>query len=158
MSFTRFRDDPARIQKQLEELTYSGRYLLNTPGQGTDMPYFEDPQIRLQGWGANFRKDAISIENDLLGLTRHLNRDLVEVNDYKNHAFSSFQTTYNNATPFIEESRSSHPAWMYKDLEQTRWEAPILDPIARSEKPFNDNIQTRILEKDYYKPKIPNNM
>ena len=37
MSFTRFHDDPYRIKKQLEETTYTGRYMLNTPGQGVDL-------------------------------------------------------------------------------------------------------------------------
>ena len=32
MSFTRFHDDNCRIEKQLQELTGTGRYMLNTPG------------------------------------------------------------------------------------------------------------------------------
>ena len=55
MAFTRFRDDPHRIQKQLEESTYVGRYTLNTPGQGMDLPFNEDPHIRLQKWGAKLQ-------------------------------------------------------------------------------------------------------
>ena len=42
MSFTRFHDDPSRIKKQSEELSFQGRYFLNTPGQGMDLP-FEEP-------------------------------------------------------------------------------------------------------------------
>jgi hypothetical protein len=57
--------------------------------------------------------------------------------------------------PFVEESRASHPSWMYRDLEQTRWEVPFLNPLANVEKGFHDNIQTRILEKDYYVPVMP---
>ena len=48
-----------------------------------------------------------------------------------------------------------HPAWMYRDLEQPRWEQPFLNPQANLEKGFHDNIQTRILEKDFFVPKIP---
>ena len=157
MAFTRFRDDPIRIQKQLQQQTYIGRYLLNTPGLGIDMPFHEEPQLRLQGWGANFRNDMTGIENDLLGLTRPLNRDLVDVNDYKNYAQTSFEKTYDSLNPYVQESRASHPAWMYKDLEQKRWEAPLLNPLNHIEKKFNDNIQTRILEKDYYKTNLPYN-
>ena len=32
MSFTRFHDDPARIQKQLQESTDQGNYMINVPG------------------------------------------------------------------------------------------------------------------------------
>jgi hypothetical protein len=41
---------------------------------------------------------------------------------------------------------------MYRDLEHPRWETPIINPQANLEKPFHDNIQTRILEKDFYQP------
>ena len=43
MSFTRFHDDPNRIKKQVEESSAVGNYSLNTPGQGTDLPFMEDP-------------------------------------------------------------------------------------------------------------------
>ena len=59
MAFTRFHDDPIRIQKQLDESTFSGRYMLNTPGQGIDMPYHNETQMRLQRWGANITNDII---------------------------------------------------------------------------------------------------
>jgi len=64
MSFTRFHDDPARIQKQLAESTFSGRYMLNTPGPGVDLPYMEESQMRLQKWGANITTDIINLESD----------------------------------------------------------------------------------------------
>lgn len=155
MSFTRFHDDPARIKKQIEESSFTGRYMLNKPGPGTDLPFFEDPQIRLQSWGGNLRNNTVNLESDLRGLTRPLNRDLVDDNDYKQHAVITSKQTYTNAAPFVEESRASHPAWMYKDLEQSRWEAPFLNPLNGLEKTFHENIQTRILEKDYFVPRMP---
>jgi hypothetical protein len=157
MSFTRFHDDPIRIKKQVDESTFAGRYRLNTPGQGMDLPFMEDPQLRLQGWGANFRNNTVNLESDLLGLTRPLNRDLVDVNNYKTHSVSSGEITYRNVNPFIQESRASHPAWMYKDLEHSRWEQPLLNPLNGIDKVFIDNIQTRILEKDNFEPKMPAN-
>lgn len=157
MAFTRFHDDPHRIKKQLAESSFPGRYQLDRPGPGLDLPFFEDPQIRLQEWGANLRTDSINLESDLRGLTRPLNRDLLDFNDYTSskNAAITFRGSYRNLAPFIEESRATHPAWMYKDLEQPRWEAPWLNPQNGLEKPFHENIQTRILEKDYYVPKIP---
>jgi hypothetical protein len=153
--FTRFHDDTARIKKQLEESTFTGRYMLNTPGPGDKLPFFEEPQLRLQKWGANLKTNTVNMESDLFGLTRPLNRDLVDENDYKQYAVRTGDVTYSNQSPFVEESRTSHPAWMYKDLEQTRWENPFLNPLNGLEKGFNENIQTRILEKDYFVPRIP---
>jgi hypothetical protein len=155
MAFTRFHDDSNRIKKQVEESSFVGRYMLNVPGPGDRMPFYEDPQLRLQKWGANLKTNTVNMESDLFGLTRPLNRDLVDENDYKQYAARTGENVYNSQQPFIEESRASHPAWMYKDLEQTRWENPFLNPLNGLEKGFNENIQTRILEKDYFKPTIP---
>jgi hypothetical protein len=155
MSFTRFHDDPARIQKQLEESTFLGRYQLNRPGPGTEMPFFEDPNVRLQGWGANLHNNTTDFESELRGLNRTLNHDLVQENNYKNHATPMYPRAYQSAQPFVEESRATHPAWMYRDLEQPKWEQPLLDPQANLEKPFRENVQTRILEKDHFTPSIP---
>ena len=60
MSFTRFHDDPCRINKQLQESTDPGRYMLNVPGNGDKPYYIEDPYIRIQGWGANLRTNTIN--------------------------------------------------------------------------------------------------
>jgi hypothetical protein len=152
MSFTRIYDDPARIEKQLSEWTFQGRYQLDTPGPGINLPLQEDPQIRLQGWGANLQTNTVNIESDLMGLTRSLNCDNIKENDYKLHTFHGTMPNYPLATPFVEESRASHPAWMFRDAVGPRWEYPMINPQANLEKRFHDNIQTRILEKDYYVP------
>ncbi len=150
MSFTRFHDDPVRIQKNLDMYTHEGRYQLNRPGPGLDMPFSEDPNQRLQMWGANLQSNTINLESDLKGLTRPLIRnDNPEKNDYKTHAVhSSITRTYPIAAPFVEESRASHPAWMYRDLEQSRWETPILNPQLNLENPLMTNIQTRLLRRN----------
>ena len=151
MSFTRFHDDDLRIEKQLEEMTFAGRYQLDVPGPGVSMPFQDDAQLRMQKWGANLRTNTINLESDLMGLTRPLTRDDVNKNNYVGKVESS-EMKYPTEQPFVQESRASHPAWMYKDLEHPIWEEPIVNPQAHLEKPFHDNIQTRILEKDYYKP------
>jgi hypothetical protein len=155
MSFTRFHDDPSRIYKQQQISSFSGRYFLDTPGQGMDLPFIEDPNIRLQGWGANLRNNTVNLESDLIGLTRKQNRDYVDVNDYKQHAVHASTNSYRSEQPFVEESRATHPAWMYKDLEHSRWESPLLNPLNGLEKGFHENVQTRILEKDFFVPTVP---
>ena len=156
MAFTRFHDDPNRIKKQVDESSFIGRYMLNTPGPGVDLPFIEDPQLRLQKWGANLQTNTLHLESDLLGLSRKNNRDNINLNQYQHHKPSSSRVGYSNHSPFVEESRSSHPAWMYKDLEQTRWEKPFLNPLNGLEKNFSHNIQSRIIEKDNFTPKLPN--
>jgi len=155
MSFTRFHDDPARIRKQVAESSFAGRYMLNVPGLGVNMPFQEDPQLRLQKWGANLTTNTLNLENDLLGLTRKYTRDDVHVNDYKNSAAKVHQFMYKTQNPVVLESRASHPAWTYKDLEQTRWETPFLNPQVNAENKLQSGVQTRILEKDNFVTKVP---
>ena len=41
------------------------------------MPFFEDPNVRLQQWGANLHNNTVEFESELRGLKRPLNRDLL---------------------------------------------------------------------------------
>jgi len=153
MAFTRFHDDPARIQVQSSDITFSGRYQLNAPGPGINLPFFEDPQLRLQQWGGNLQTNAIDLEGDLFGMTRKLNRDLIDQNNYKTAAVHSAVQSYSTADPFVEESRATHPAWTYRTAQHPRWEMPWLNPQHNLEKGFQENIQTRIIEKDRFQNK-----
>jgi len=156
MSFTRFHDDPHRIKYALQISTFSGRYALDTPGPGVNLPYIEDPHVRIQQWGANKMTNDINLESDLRGLSRKLNRDNIDMNDYKTYAANGYKKSYPiQKDVIVDESRATHPAWCYRDLEQMRWETPFLNPQANVEKGFQSNIQTRILEKDNFTPVIP---
>jgi hypothetical protein len=157
MAFTRFFDDQARIQKKLEQDTFEGRYQLNVPGPGDNIPFWEDPNIRLQQWGANLQQNTTDFESELRGLTRKLNRDEIDVNNYKKNQIDLGSIpNYGTKDPFVEESRATHPAWTYRNVCQDRWESPWINPLSNTtiDKPFQENIQTRILEKDGFIPKI----
>ena len=152
MAFTRFHDDPARIKKQLQESTGLGRYQLDAPGPGLNLPFFEDPQIRLQGWGANLRTNTIELDTDLKGISRKLTHDVV---DYKSKTPYSTAREYSTLPAFVDESRATHPAWMFRDLEQTRWNYSFHDVQRKTEIPFINNESTRILEKKNYVRNVP---
>jgi hypothetical protein len=119
MSFTRFYDDPARIQKQLQQMTDIGYYHLNVPGPGTNLPFLDDPNIRLQKWGANLHTNSIEIDNDFRGLYRPLNRVQVE---YKSTAPSTmFTKQYGNQPEYVLSSRDLFPHWKLRDQECKQW-------------------------------------
>ena len=155
MSFTRFHDDPCRIEKQLQESTGTGKYMLNVPGNGTKPCFMEDPFIRMQKWGANLQTNSINLESDLRGLTRELNHDCIDVNDYTKHAVKSRRIMYPSCVPTTEQPRATHPAWTAKDLEQVNWYTLHLDPQENVCIPFQNNLSTRILERDNFVPKAP---
>ena len=75
MALSRFYDDDARVKKKLDESLNVGLYHLDTPGNGIKVPFLEDPQIRLQKWGANLRTNTMALDNDLRGLNRKLKND-----------------------------------------------------------------------------------
>ena len=154
MSFTRFNDDPCRIKKQLQESTGTGRYMLNKPGWGANPCFMDDPHIRMEQWGANLQTNSINLESDLLGLTRPLTKDC-ESNNFKKAEVNTSPIQYPKCDPFTEQSRVTNPAWWYRDLEQNHNYILPLDPQENTCIPFQNNLDTRILEKDYFVAKAP---
>ena len=155
MSFTRFYDDNCRIEKQLQEITGSGRYMLNTPGPGNKPCFREDPYLRLQQWGANLKTNSINLESDLRGLTRSANKDCLNENNYKTKSVRSSNISYPVCDPITEQPRVTHPAWEVRDLEQVNWSILPHDPQENTCIPFQNNLNTRILEKNNYVAKYP---
>jgi hypothetical protein len=155
MAFTRFHDDPCRINKQLQESTGIGRYMLNVPGNGSKPLYMEDPHIRMQKWGANLMTNTVNLESDLFGLSRNSNRDDLEKNEYRLNAVKTSQVNYDNGNVSTDQSRVTHPAWEYRDLEQTNYSILPLNPQENICFPFQNNLSTRILEKDIFVAKAP---
>jgi hypothetical protein len=154
MSFTRFHDDPCRIKKQLQEMTGPGRYIMDTPGWGDKPCFMSDPYIRTGGWGANLRTNTLNLESDLMGLSRRLTKDC-ESNNYKKSEVKSEAISYPSCDPFTEQSRVTNPAWWYRDLEQVNWSILPLNPQENVCIPFQNNLNTRVLEKDNFVAQYP---
>ena len=152
MAFTRFHDDPCRITKQNQQMTDQGRWILNVPGNGDKPCYMMDPQIIPQKWAGNLWTNCIDVQSSLLGIDRKLTRGDCLVG-YKNPLKEldtqpiQYPTCENLTT---EQSRVTNPAWMYKDLEQVDWYYLPTNPQENVFMPFQNNINTRVLEKDYF--------
>ena len=155
MSFTRFHDDPCRISKQLQESTGLGRYMLNVPGNGSKPLYMDDPFIRMQKWGGNLMTNTINLESDLFGLSRNSNRDDIATNEYRLNAVKTNRVEYKSQNPSTDQSRATHPAWEYRDLEQTKYNILPLNPQENICFSFQNNLSTRIIEKDIFVAKAP---
>ena len=142
MAFTRFHDDPLRIEKDLIEKTYTGIYQLTTPGTGEC--YVRDPHVRLQKWGANLRTNSFEINESLRRNKQLMRYDQPFVkpeSSMKDQPVRSFET---------DESRATLPAWTFREKNQTRQEFLLDDPQRTVWIPFDNNCPTRMLEKDHY--------
>lgn len=146
MAFTRFHDDPARIKKQLQESTDPSRWIMDVPGNGSNPLFFNDPHIRMQHWGGNLRTNAIDIESNLRGIDNKLSRNCKQPKTVR----SSEKSCPIYKEEFTAQTRSTHPAWLYKDLTQDHTYLLPLNPQENTCIPFQNNLSTRILEKDYY--------
>ena len=156
MAFTRFHDDPCRIKKQLQQSTDVGRWILNVPGNGDRPDYIADPQIRIQTWGANLMTNCVDLESELRGVNRQLSKDCLGKDQYQQFNVATQQVSYPmNTSLYTEESRTIMPAWTARDLEQVNWYDLPLNPQENTCLPFQNNISTRILEKDYFVSKLP---
>lgn len=154
MSFTRFNYDDARTIKRLQQSTDPGRWMLNVPGQGCEPCYFEDPHIRLQKWGANLRGVAtnhpVDIASYLDGRTKKNNRSCM----LQNKTLHTTKKSFDTCVPFTDESRATHPTFLYRGVDHTRWEYPFFNPQLNTEKQFHSNVSTRIIQRNDFKPKV----
>lgn len=154
MACTRFYYDPCRTKKQLQQATGPGRWILDTPGNGAEPCYIEDPQIIIQKWGGNLRTNTINLESDLLGVNRQIGRDCLGKDNYKNYNVPNEPIKYPTCNVlYTEQSRAIAPAWMVRDKEQVDWYYPPLNPQENTCMSFSNNLNTRILEKDYFTQK-----
>ena len=155
MAFTNIKYDEARVQNDLILSTQTGRYNLNVPGPGDKVPFNLDPFMRLQKNGSNLRTNGIQIENDLFGITKPLNKDCEKYNYKYYENYNSSPILYSNVNPYTKQSRATHPSWLYKDLQQNNMNYLPLNPQDNVCFNFNNNLSTRIIEKDYFKPTLP---
>ena len=161
MAFTRFHDDPCRIQKYLEETTNIGNYGINVPGSGDSPLFINDPYLRMEKWGANLSQNKTELESDLMGITRKLNRDSLKENNYLNYNYNKDLYNRNNYSikedEITHQSRATHPAWTVREIDSintpnvpNNFKYLFLDPQENVCMTFHNNISSRIVEKDYY--------
>jgi hypothetical protein len=158
MANTRFFYDRCRVEKQLQESTDQGRWILNVPGNGDRPDYIADPQIRIQGWGANLMTNSVDLESELRGVNRRVGTDCLGKDQYNNKKYMVPTKAISypvNSSLTTEQSRVIMPAWTARDLEQVDWYYPPLNPQENTCIPFLNNLSTRILEKDHFVQKFP---
>jgi hypothetical protein len=131
MAFTRFHDDPCRIMKRLQQSTDAALYAYNVPGPGDDLPFVEDPHVRLQLWGANRASDAVRLESALRGLGKPLSRAPAP-----STLVPPPRVYPTLGTEITETPRAVAPAWQVRDTPAAWVEVlppptHLVDPVPR---------------------------
>tara|TARA_B100002051_G_C16619209_1_gene577312 strand:+ start:119 stop:709 length:591 start_codon:yes stop_codon:yes gene_type:complete len=155
MAFTRFHDEPCRIEKLLQESTDPCKYVMNVPGNGLKPCFMEDPYIRMQKWGSNLQTNSVNLESELLGMTRPYSRDNIDKNDYQKHKHNTSKINYPTCKPITHQPRATNPAWTLKGVEQHRWNILPMDPQKTALVPFTHELSSRIIQKDQYTTEVP---
>ena len=151
MAFTRFHDDPCRIIKDLQQSTGPGRYNLSVPGNGSTPFFMDDPHIIAQKWGGNLWTNTVNVESALLGVNGTLSRDCLGKDEFSKRNVNTTPVQYPvSAGLTTEQPRAIMPAWTVRDKEQVDWYYLPLNPQENTCFTFQNNLNTRILEKDYF--------
>jgi hypothetical protein len=146
MASTRINNDNFRVEENLLMSTGQSRYILNVPGNGMNNSYINDPNIRLQYWGANILNNGIDLENKLynIGLTNNNRNNLdISYNNVVGHSRRDYDTNNNKITT---HERILSPAWNLKDTESNY----LSSLININHKPFiyDDNMFTQEYTRD----------
>ena len=152
MAFTRFHDDINRIEKTNLETTAINNYTFNVPGNiNVKNIYFSDPHIRMQKTGTHLCRNLLNVENELKNLHIPLGRDDVKIHRYDlNSSYKTKVSIHDINKTITNETRASHPAWTFREKSQFRPDYLFLNPQENLKLHFEHNVDTNILEKDYY--------
>ena len=155
MSFTRFHDDPSRILKTNIETTSMCNYTFNVPSNtNTSNVYIDDPHIRMQKSGGAQYSRMVDLEGQLKQMDRSNTRDFIE-DQYKtknnvDHKLRKIPI-YELNKSITDETRSTHPSWIYRPLQQYRPDFLFEDPQKNYLMNFENNVNTNIITKDNYR-------
>ena len=151
MSNTRFNYDKQRVAKKLQESTGPGRWTLNVPGNGSNPHYYEDPHIRLQRWGGNLMKPGSGHPVDISSHLQGRNDRQTKYGIGKQQKTLRMNLpSYPKMAAYTSETRASHPALLYRDTFQDNFDYPLLDPQENVELDFDNNLSTRLYERDHF--------
>ena len=147
------RDDICEMKLKRDKYNMSLGYMLNVPGNGTNPDYFDDPHIRLQKFGANLSSNVVDINSMLAGVNKQLNRDQY-VKNTRDPRFYPHYSEYNFPVikkAITDQPRATNPAWELRGIEQNNLAYLPTNPQFHTEILFENNINSRMLEKDNYK-------
>ena len=157
MAFSNIFYDKFKVQKKLEQYENNLKYMVQVPGNGTRPYFINDPQIRLQKFGGNISYNITDLNSNLIGLGSILSNcnDINKI-DITRKGNNNLETNFSEKQfpiykdAITDESRLMMPAWTLRDMEAPNWNNMTHVPIQNFEISFQNNINSRNLEKDRF--------
>ena len=95
--------------------------------------------------------NMVNVETMLRNSHVKLNRDNINQNEYKQNSLKTTPIRSVNVSQTItNETRTTHPVFEYREKQTHRQNILLKDPQRNVFIPFQNNLDTNILEKDYY--------
>lgn len=179
MSYSKSIYDKESYKQLINQSVGPGVYSLGEPKVSCKQCYPYTPRIRLQSQGAPKIKNnlLIDIDSDLTGITRKLSKNIHDyyspecpdtvcnsgevcgqgvVGNCANGNIPEANFQYlPDCYPPPEDTRLSNPACNLRSTGWNRWEWLPTNPQERVQRPFDNNIHSRIVSKDNHRPLIP---
>jgi hypothetical protein len=138
--------------------TGPGRYQLDAPPQYCNACFAPEPTIHQQKWGASHNANYIKtdVESDLLNITRPTTK--AQCNQYgpNTNKINKSQTVAPKECSFPQtHSRLVDPPCTLRSSGWNRFEWLCENPQEGAMMPFDNNITTRLQQKDQFRPCIP---
>jgi hypothetical protein len=156
-SFTRRQYDGCKTTDDLRVTTGPGRYQIGTPPQYNNASFAPEPTIRQQMWGASLNSQFIKtdVESDLLNLNRPTTKTICNQYDPTTDKINQAESELMKEESFPQTfSRLVDPPCTMRSTGWNRWEWLCENPQENAMMPFDNNITSRLQQKDQYRPCI----
>jgi len=165
MSFNRANYDTCATKQNLVESVRPGEYRMNPPTKCVESCYPSDPSIRLQKTGNSIDQSQylVDIQSEMWGITRKASKCASErvqpcgTNQvmYGKECTDESLKHYKDCENGVEYTRLSNPSCTLRGTGWNRWEWLCQNPQERVARPFDWNIDTRLVAKDNHRPCVP---
>lgn len=154
MSFDRLNYDPCTYQHDVNQSVRVGQYQFQTPMNPAPC-FFDDPRIRLQSQGVARCRDLISVDSEMLGITRRHTKCPTEMYPAHEYRCAPMRVPDCPGDSWTEDTRLSNPPCTLKGTGWNRWEWLPSNPQDKALLPFQTNVNTSIVVKDNHRPLLP---
>ena len=150
--------DGCKTNDDLRVTTGPGRWALDVPTGYCDASFAPEPTIRQQKWGASMNSTytKTDVESDLLNINRPTSKTTCHQYAPQTNKINAASTVPVKEASFPQTfSRLVDPPCTNRAVGWNRWEWLCDNPQDMVMVPFDNQVTTRLQQKDQFRPCIP---